>query len=206
MSRQVPRIRGKDHRPRHCGWSTIKLTIDEVPNAPEKKSGRPAQRDQVGYREDRELVPSGEQDDRDRHSQNRPVKREPSPPQRKYLERMRRVLIAPVNEHVKQARTDEHPGHKVPDQGVELRASEPRASALDPPQHQPIAEHVSDEIHHAVPSNRYRTNRYYRRRNARVRNHHFRLMRAAEGESRRAGHSMERILRPPRSSENGHDD
>src|SRR4029077_3460228 len=118
--------------------------------------------------EDRVFAPSREERDANRHPGDGAVERESTSPDRERLQWVRHVFRAPVDEDVSQARAEKHPEYEIPDQVVEIRAGDARPTSLYAPQHETIPEHVSDDIHQAVPPDRYRTKRHDRRRDARI--------------------------------------
>src|SRR6266404_3099051 len=172
MPRYLQRIRRKDHRPGNVARPAVQLAVDEIAEASEEQTGRPAKRDHVSYLEDRTSVPPREERDRDRHSRDRTVEGQPTPPNGKCLPRMCSVLAAIVDEDVHETCSDQHSRNEIHDEVIEISAAETGPTRLNALQHKAIAQHVSDYIHHAVPSERDWADRDYRGRNARIWNYH----------------------------------
>ena len=70
------------------------------------------------------------------------------------LERMARVVLGLVEQHVAQAPAEDHAEHGEKQQIVELLARHRREALADAPQAEPPARGEAEEVHEAVPAHR----------------------------------------------------
>src|SRR6266576_2294934 len=181
MPRHVQGIGWKDHRPRYARRPSVQLTVDKIPEAAEEQAGRAADSNEIGELQYRIAMAPGEERNRNGHPGNCAVEGKPASPYRKYLRGMRCVLFPPVNKDIDDPSSDQHAGRQVPDQIVEVGASHSGATGRGASQHQPIAQRVTDHVHHAVPAEREWSEGHDRGRNAWVWNYHSKALCLSEG-------------------------
>lgn len=162
----------ENHRPWNVRSSAVELTVDEVPDASEKKSGRRSKSYGVCNGPEWYIMPSRKDEHRDRHSQCGSVKRQSTMPHRKRIEWLREIMRAIVHEYVQCSRAEQHSDHEISDEGIDCRFVEWRKAAPDSAFCNCDADDVPDEVHDAVPPHGNRPDAKYFGRNARVRNCH----------------------------------
>src|SRR5450432_1615268 len=156
MAGRVQRIAREDHRPRHVGYASVQLSIDEIADATKCEPRRAGNGHRIGDREHRNVLTSREHDAGEGHPDDGAVKRQASVPNAKEFERIGAIVIRLVNHGVEDPCADEHADDQVADQRIQLRVGHRHESLSYACPCEIHPNRVAEEVHHAVPAYRNR--------------------------------------------------